>query len=118
MRSGITRLVVIALIVAAATAGIVTAFWLAGYVVVPYNIATMRIPGVLQRIALADGGFIPAELVVDHWGIPHIFAATQRDAFFLQGYNAARDRLWQIDLWRKRGLGLKQSIQGSAVIRP
>ena len=26
--------------------------------------------------------------------------------FFLQGYNAARDRLWQIDLWRKRGLGL------------
>ena len=29
-----------------------------------------------------------------------------RDAIFLQGYNAARDRLWQIDLWRKRGLGL------------
>jgi Penicillin amidase len=26
--------------------------------------------------------------------------------FLLQGYNAARDRLWQIDLWRKRGLGL------------
>src|SRR5690348_2358087 len=38
----------------------------------------------------------PAEIVVDHWGIPHIFAASQRDAYFLQGYNAARDRLWQI----------------------
>src|SRR5215207_3410248 len=48
----------------------------------------------------------PAEIVIDHWGIPHIFAASQRDAYFLQGYNAARDRLWQIDLWRKRGLGL------------
>lgn len=23
----------------------------------------------------------------------------------MQGFNAARDRLWQIDLWRKRGLG-------------
>lgn len=48
----------------------------------------------------------PAELIVDHWGIPHIYTANQHDAFFMQGYNAARDRLWQIDLWRKRGLGL------------
>src|SRR5258708_23236065 len=48
----------------------------------------------------------PARIVIDHWGIPHIFAASRHDAFFLQGYNAARDRLWQIDLWRKRGLGL------------
>jgi penicillin amidase len=47
----------------------------------------------------------PARMVVDHWGVPHIFAASARDAFFLQGYNAGRDRLWQIDLWRKRGLG-------------
>src|SRR5687768_9544136 len=44
----------------------------------------------------------PAELVVDRWGIPHIYAKSARDAFFLQGWNAARDRLWQIDLWRKR----------------
>lgn len=42
----------IALIIAGVTAGIVTVFWLAGYVVVPYNLATMRIPGVLQRIAV------------------------------------------------------------------
>jgi penicillin amidase len=48
----------------------------------------------------------PAEIIVDHWGIPHIYTANQHDAFFMQGYNAARDRLWQIDLWRKRGLGL------------
>ena len=42
----------IAMIIAGVTAGIVTAFWLAGYVVVPYNLTTMRIPGVLQRIAV------------------------------------------------------------------
>ena len=47
-----------------------------------------------------------AEIIIDFWGIPHIYAANDRDALFLQGYNAARDRLWQIDLWRKRGLGL------------
>jgi len=48
----------------------------------------------------------PAEIIVDKWGIPHLRARTRHDVFFLQGLNAARDRLWQIDLWRKRGLGL------------
>ena len=47
-----------------------------------------------------------ASISVDRWGLAHIRAAGTRDAFFVQGFNAARDRLWQIDLWRKRGLGL------------
>ncbi|WP_375454306.1 penicillin acylase family protein [uncultured Methylobacterium sp.] len=47
----------------------------------------------------------PAEIRVDRYGVPHIRAATQDDAFRVQGFNAARDRLWQLDLWRKRGLG-------------
>ncbi|RZL88461.1 MAG: penicillin acylase family protein, partial [Variovorax sp.] len=34
-----------------------------------------------------------------------IYAGTTYDAFLVQGYVAARDRLWQMDLWRKRGLG-------------
>ncbi len=54
--------------------------------------------------------------MVDHWGIPHIFAQSPRDAFFLQGYNAARDRLWQIDLWRKRGLGLLSKSFGPTYV--
>lgn len=47
-----------------------------------------------------------AEIRVDQWGIPHLRASNKADLFFIQGFNAARDRLWQIDLWRKRGLGL------------
>jgi penicillin G amidase len=58
----------------------------------------------------------PADILIDHWGIAHIFAASTRDAFFLQGYNAARDRLWQIDLWRKRGLGLLSKSLGSTYV--
>jgi penicillin amidase len=58
----------------------------------------------------------PARIIIDHWGIPHIFAASARDAFFVQGYNAARDRLWQIDLWRKRGLGLLAKSFGAAYV--
>ncbi len=58
----------------------------------------------------------PATIVIDRWGISHIFAASIRDAYFLQGFNAARDRLWQIDLWRKRGLGLLAKSFGPSYV--
>ncbi|MET0275054.1 MAG: penicillin acylase family protein [Phenylobacterium sp.] len=71
----------------------------------------------VRREARAVTGLAqPAEIVVDRWGIPHIYARTARDAFFLQGYNAARDRLWQIDLWRKRGLGRLSASLGPAYV--
>ena len=55
----------------------------------------LRVPG-LQK---------PVEIVMDSAGIPHIRAETRHDVFFAQGFAAARERLWQLDLWRKRGLG-------------
>src|SRR5687768_13619984 len=54
----------------------------------------------------------PAEILVDSWGVPHIYARNFDDAFFVQGFNAARDRLFQIDLWRRRGLGLLSEVLG------
>jgi len=53
------------------------------------------------------------EILVDHWGVSHIFAANSHDAFFAQGWNAARDRLWQIDLWRRSGLGELAAVLGA-----
>lgn len=47
----------------------------------------------------------PVQVIVDDWGVPHIYAERLYDAFTAQGFIVARDRLWQIDLWRKRGLG-------------
>jgi penicillin G amidase len=55
---------------------------------------------------VVEGLGAAAEIAIDRWGIPHLRASTRDDLFFVQGFNAARDRLWQIDLWRKRGLGL------------
>jgi len=57
-----------------------------------------------------------AEIVVDTWGVPHIYAQTHYDAFFVQGFNAARDRLWQIDLWRLRGLGELSAVLGNRYV--
>jgi len=58
----------------------------------------------------------PARLIIDRWGIAHIRAANVHDAFFVQGWNAARDRLWQIDVWRKRGLGRLAGSFGPAYV--
>ena len=57
-----------------------------------------------------------ASILVDRWGIPHIYAGDEADLFFAQGFNAARDRLFQIDLWRRRGLGELASVFGPAFV--
>ena len=64
----------------------------------------------------AEGLKQPVEILVDKWGVPHIYAKNFDDAFFAQGFNAARDRLWQMDLWRKRGLGEMAKDFGPAYV--
>ncbi|GAB3422645.1 penicillin acylase family protein [Flindersiella endophytica] len=54
----------------------------------------------------------PVEIIVDRWGIPHIYAENTDDLYVAQGFNAARDRLFQIDMWRRRGLGELASVLG------
>ena len=46
-----------------------------------------------------------AEIFRDPWGIPHLRAGSPDDLAFLQGYNAATDRSWQIEMerWRAEG---------------
>jgi penicillin amidase len=56
------------------------------------------------------------EILTDRWGVPHIYARSADDAFFAQGFQAARDRLWQMDLWRKRGLGQMARDFGPAFV--
>src|SRR5260370_42672453 len=58
----------------------------------------------------------PVEILVDRWGVPHIYAKNEADLFFAQGFNAARDRLFQIDLWRRRGRGQLSEAFGPAYI--
>ena len=91
-------------------AGALAALALAGIAEAQESTAVRREAGT------AKGLVEPAEIVIDRWGIPHIYAKSARDAFFLQGWNAARDRLWQIDLWRKRGLGRLSASFGPAYV--
>ena len=58
----------------------------------------------------------PVDILIDRYGIPHIYASNDADVFLAQGFNAARDRLWQLDLWRRRGLGLLAEAFGPAFV--
>ena len=73
-------------------------------------------PGAFAESRALPGLTAPGEIIIDRAGIPHIYAANARDGFFLQGYAAARDRLWQIDLWRKRGLGRLSASFGAQFV--
>ncbi|ANY09943.1 penicillin acylase family protein [Pseudonocardia sp. HH130630-07] len=56
------------------------------------------------------------EIVLDRWGVPHIYAGSRHDAYLAQGFQAARDRLFQIDMWRRRGLGRLAEVFGEAFL--
>ena len=54
----------------------------------------------------------PVEILKDRWGISHIYAKNEADLFFAQGYNVARDRLFQLELWRRQATGTVAEILG------
>ena len=54
----------------------------------------------------------PVEILRDRWGIAHIYAKNEHDLFFAQGYNAARDRLFQLELWRRHATGTVAEMLG------
>jgi penicillin amidase len=48
----------------------------------------------------------------DSSGINHIYAQNEHDLFFTQGYLAARDRLFQFEVWRRQATGTLSEILG------
>ncbi|MEU6293559.1 penicillin acylase family protein [Streptomyces erythrochromogenes] len=58
----------------------------------------------------------PVEILIDTHGVPHLYAAGEDDLFLAQGFDAARDRLFQLDLWRRRGLGLLAEAFGERFV--
>ena len=58
----------------------------------------------------------PVEILRDRWGVPHIYAANTADLFFAQGYIAAADRLFQLDVWRRTGTGKLSEVLGPSAL--
>jgi penicillin amidase len=64
------------------------------------------------NISQVDGLLDEVEVLRDKYGINHIYANNQNDLFFMQGYLAAKDRLFQFEIWRRQATGTVSEIFG------
>src|SRR6266851_4712808 len=58
----------------------------------------------------------PVNVLRDRWGVAHIYARNQHDLFFGQGFVAAQDRLFQMELWKRSGQGQLAEVLGPAAL--
>ncbi len=79
--------------------GLIMGFVVQGHAQVTEN---LRTAGLKEKV----------EIIKDRWGVSHIYAENQSDLFFAQGYNAARDRLFQFEIWRRKATGTLSEIMG------
>jgi acyl-homoserine lactone acylase PvdQ len=63
---------------------------------------TIKLPGLMK----------PVTVLRDRWGVAHIYARNQHDLFFAQGFVAAQDRLFQMELWKRAGQGRLAEVLG------
>ena len=80
------------------------------------SLILLAVPSYAEERIAVDGLRAPVEILRDRWGVPHIYATTSEDLFFAQGYMTARDRLFQIDLWRRVGTGRLAEALGPGAI--
>ena len=59
----------------------------------------------------------PVEIIRDAYGINHIYAQNEHDLFFAQGYCAAKDRLFQFEMWRRQATGTVAEILGPSQLK-
>ena len=89
-----------------------TSSWKIILLLVPFSWACsaakqQALPGILEEVIVRR----------DSWGINHIEAKNERDLFFSQGYLAAKDRLFQFELWRRKATGTTAELVGPAGLK-
>ncbi len=56
------------------------------------------------------------EVVVDPWGVPHVYASSMPDLMRAQGYLHAQDRLWQLEVNRRITAGRLAEVLGEPAV--
>ena len=52
----------------------------------------------------------------DNWGVPHIYARRNSDAYYAWGYVMAQDRMFEMDMFRRAVSGRLSELQGSSTL--
>jgi penicillin amidase len=58
----------------------------------------------------------PVEVRFDSFAIPHLYARSDEDAWLAVGYLQGRDRLWQMELYRRAASGRLSELLGDATV--
>ncbi len=66
----------------------------------------ITVPGITRSV----------EIIRDSYGMPHIYAQTDQDAYFALGYCMAQDRLFHMDLMRRAARGKLAEILGKDLV--
>lgn len=67
---------------------------------------TIKVSGLKEKVNIYS----------DHYGVPHIVASENEDMYYALGYMHAKDRLWQMDLFRRVAEGRLSEILGKETI--
>ncbi len=108
MNGGFRRilLILISLLVVVALVAVAAGFYLPRQSF-PQTSGTLTVTGLEQ----------PVDVYRDAYGIPQIYASTQHDLFFAQGYVTAQDRFFQMDFWRHIGAGSLAEMFGKSELK-
>jgi penicillin G amidase len=72
----------------------------------PPTRGVLRVPGLRSAVSIAR----------DRWGIPHVDAAEDADAWFALGFCHGQDRAFQLELLTRAGRGTLAALLGSAAL--
>lgn len=59
----------------------------------------------------------PVEVLYDEFGVPHIYAQNETDAYFALGYVHAQDRLFQMEMIRRAASGRLSEVLGKDLLK-
>ncbi len=104
LRRAALTLLAIAVLVATAATGF---YWRWSRAALPQVDGRLRLAGLTAPVTVRRDGV----------GVPHIEAATTKDAVRAQGFVCAQDRLWQMDLLRRRALGELSEAFGEGALK-
>lgn len=83
-----------------------TGFWQNAEVIGERPHEKMVLPGLTGKV----------EVWYDDRAVPHIFAENEADAYYVQGYVTARDRLWQMELQTFAAAGRLSEVLGPGMV--
>ena len=98
------RLLVVLTIVLMIAAGVSAWWWVKG-----------SLP-MLDGQVTVTGLHSPVEILIDAHGVPAVYANDESDAWFAAGVLHARDRRWQMELYRRVTMGRLSEVLGDTTI--